>query len=92
MYYVYIIQSLKDNSYYKGFSINPLKRLTQHNNKETNYTANKTPWQLVYIEIYHEKKEALQREKALKKYSQSQLQQLINSTKNQINELFNHDD
>jgi predicted GIY-YIG superfamily endonuclease len=38
------------------------------------------------------KKEALQREKALKKYSQSQLQQLINSTKNQINELFNHDD
>jgi putative endonuclease len=38
-FYVYIIQSLPDNSFYKGFSEDPLKRLSQHNAGETPSTC-----------------------------------------------------
>lgn len=30
-YYVYVIQSLKDKSYYKGFSEYPIQKLQQYN-------------------------------------------------------------
>ncbi|MFT3933607.1 MAG: GIY-YIG nuclease family protein [Chitinophagaceae bacterium] len=73
-YYVYILQSEKGYSYYKGFSENPLQRLDQHSNKESFYTAAKAPWKIVYLEILQTKREALIREKALKKYSRSQIQ------------------
>ncbi|MBX3240021.1 MAG: GIY-YIG nuclease family protein [Chitinophagaceae bacterium] len=81
-YYAYIIRSLTDGSFYKGYSENPLQRLAQHNNKLSHYTAAKVPWQLVYIELCASKTIALQREKALKKYSHSQIEQLIASQKN----------
>jgi putative endonuclease len=42
-FYVYIIQSKKDNSFYKGFSENPYQRLDQHNNGESHYTSSKIP-------------------------------------------------
>lgn len=80
--YVYILQSQVDDSYYKGYSENPLRRLAQHNNKESEYTSAKVPWQLVYIEFCDNKTEALKRERALKKYSHSQIEQLIRSSKN----------
>jgi len=49
-YYVYIIKSIADGSYYKGFSEKPATRLLQHNNGECTYTSRKIPWQLVYVE------------------------------------------
>lgn len=81
-YYVYIIQSFKDNSFYKGFTENPLRRLSQHNNRESKYTSMKTPWKLVYVEELSSKKEALIREKNLKKATNERLKALINHTKN----------
>jgi len=67
-FYVYIIQSSTDSSYYKGFSENPSSRLSQHNNGESTYTAAKIPWELIYVEELPSKRDALIREKALKKY------------------------
>ena len=87
MFCVYIIQSQADNSYYKGYSTDPLKRLEQHNNKESSYTSKKTPWRLVYIEIKDNKTDALRRERILKKYSHQQIEQLISSSKNQLKKL-----
>ncbi len=81
-YYVYIIQSFKDNSFYKGFTENPLRRLAQHNNRESKYTSMKTPWKLVYVEELSSKKEALIREKNLKKATNERLKALIIHTKN----------
>jgi putative endonuclease len=49
MHFVYIIQSLIDHSYYKGYSSNPYDRLEQHNNKLSTYTSTKCPWRLVAI-------------------------------------------
>ncbi len=46
------------------------------------YTARKTPWCLVYLEKFEDKKAALIREKKIKKYSHEQIQKLINSPAN----------
>ncbi len=81
-FYVYIIYSEKYDKYYKGFSLNPEKRLVYHNALKSRYTSNFTPWEIVYIEKLDTKKEALIREKTLKKYAKKQIIQLINSPKN----------
>ena len=86
-FYVYVIQSELDGSYYKGFTTDPVKRLQSHNEGESFYTRQKRPWRLVYLEIHTQKREALIREKVLKKYSHQQFQQLILSSKNQLNNL-----
>ncbi|HVW99365.1 MAG TPA: GIY-YIG nuclease family protein [Candidatus Babeliaceae bacterium] len=85
-FYVYILQSLADNSFYKGFSEQPFVRLDHHNNGEATYTSNKRPWKIIYIEELETKKEALIREKSLKKYSKAQIEQLIISSKNIISQ------
>jgi putative endonuclease len=67
MFYVYLLQTDVDASFYVGFTENPEQRLIQHNNGESMYTRRKTPWKMVYIENYNSKSEALKREKFLKK-------------------------
>jgi putative endonuclease len=86
-FYVYIIQSQQDLSYYKGFSENPIKRLFQHNNGECKYTSTKIPWSHVYIEELLTKKAALIRERGLKKYSHVQIEKLIQTDKNILKDL-----
>ena len=81
-FYVYIIQSQADLSYYKGFSENPSRRLLQHNNGECKYTSTKMPWALVYIELLLTKRDALIRERGLKKYASAQIQKLLLTDKN----------
>ncbi len=81
-YYVYILQSEKDNSFYKGFTENPIKRLEQHNSGEMNYTSKKIPWQIVGLFQYETKKEALIAEKKLKKYDRLRLNVFIKSNNN----------
>ena len=71
-----------DDSFYKGFTENPLKRIVQHNAGEMNYTAKKIPWAIVGLFLYATKKDALIAEKKLKKYDRSRLTVLINSDKN----------
>jgi putative endonuclease len=83
-FFVYIIKSLADQSYYKGFTENPIIRLERHNNGESRYTKNKLPWDLVYLECFEQKKDALIREKRLKKYSHQQIEQLIISGMNKL--------
>ena len=85
MFYVYIIYSVKYDKYYKGFSLNPYKRLEQHNNKESRYTANFTPWIIVYLEKFDLKSDAIKREKSIKKYSKKQISELLKSPKNILN-------
>jgi len=80
-YFVYILQSEQDNSYYKGFTENPERRLSQHNNGESRYTSRKMPWKLVYQEEFLTKREALQREKQIKRFNSVYLAQLIQNYK-----------
>jgi len=48
MYYVYILQSLKDDSYYTGFTTNVEFRLKTHNSGSVAYTSTKRPFKLVW--------------------------------------------
>ena len=86
-YYVYIIQSSVNEQFYKGFSENPLQRIIQHNAGETSSTRHLVPWKLIYVEEMLSKKEALIREKNLKKATRERLIALINSPKNIVSKL-----
>ena len=80
MYFVYIIQSEFDGSYYTGFSENLEERIAEHNFGKTNYTSKKRPWKLVYFEEFDNKTNALKRERFLKRQkSRNFYQQLIKS-------------
>ncbi len=81
-YFVYIIKSLRDDIYYKGFSTHPAVRLQQHNACESKYTSQKISWVLVYVEACETKTQALIRERNLKKYSHTQIKSLIGASKN----------
>lgn len=82
MYYVYIIQSEKDFSYYKGMTTEVILRLKQHNEGGSKYTSLKLPWKLVYVEKFSTKRLALIRERAIKKYGVIRIEQLKNSARN----------
>jgi putative endonuclease len=86
MFYVYIIQSEKDNSFYKGFTENPINRLNFHNLGLSTYTSKKMPWKLVALFSFETKTEALQKEKKLKKYNHASLKALIESDKNLVHD------
>ncbi len=66
MHYVYILQSLKDNSLYTGFTSNLKKRISQHKNGLNPSTKYKRPLKLIYYEAYLNKGDAINREKFLK--------------------------
>lgn len=69
MYFVYILQSKKDSTYYVGFCRDISVRLKQHNSGKTKYTKGHLPYYLVYKEEYKTIKEAKDREKYIKKYA-----------------------
>jgi putative endonuclease len=81
-YYVYIIRSLKDGTFYKGFTEDYLQRLSDHNAGFSNYTSHKIPWQLVYAEEHPSKRLALIREKKLKHSKREYLEWLITQPSN----------
>ena len=68
MFYFYVLQSLKNpNWFYKGSTWNIPKRLSQHNNGETQSTKYYKPFRLVYYEAYLNEKTARKREASVKK-------------------------
>ncbi len=76
-FYVYIIHSHQKGVFYKGYTQYPEKRLFEHNNGLSRYTKGKGPWKLVYLEKFKAKKEALIRERKLKKVNSKYLRWLI---------------
>ncbi|MBG6130487.1 putative endonuclease [Aquimarina sp. EL_43] len=66
IYTVYIIQSLKDDSFYIGYSANIEERINKHNNGNSRYTSKKIPWKLAYTEEFSSKSDAIKRERFLK--------------------------
>jgi len=66
-YYVYAIQSGKDNRIYVGMSSNVNKRVAEHNRKRVFSTKGYIPWKLIYTENCGESRQiARSREKYLK--------------------------
>jgi putative endonuclease len=68
MFYVYILQSAKNASYYIGSCENIEKRLFQHNNGLATSTKRYLPWNLVYKEAYDTLSKARRRERQIKSW------------------------
>ncbi len=66
-YSVYILQSQADGSFYTGYTSDLNRRLDEHNSGKTRYTSKKRPWILFYSEEGLSKKDAIIRERFLKK-------------------------
>ncbi len=79
-FFVYIIQSKKDFSFYIGQTSDLDSRLNKHNEGLSKYTSSKIPWKLVYFEMYSTRAEAIKREQEIKlKKSKKYLEYLISS-------------
>ena len=79
-FFVYLIQSKKDGSFYIGQCDDLDCRMSKHNDGFSTYTSSKIPWQLKYFEVFPSRTLALKREKDLKaKKSRKYLQFLIES-------------
>jgi len=84
MHYVYLLRSLKDESFYIGYTKDLRKRIKEHNQGKTKSIKCKIPLELIYYEAYKNKTDARKRELELKKkgYSKEQLlKRLENSLK-----------
>jgi len=68
MHILYVIQSKKDLTFYIGITPNMQNRLEMHNRGKVFSTKSKTPWELVYCEIYRSKNDAANREQKLKNH------------------------
>ncbi len=65
-YFVYILQSLKDGSYYVGTTQDLSQRMERHNQGRSKYTKAKRPWQVIYSEEYRDRSTAMKREYEIK--------------------------
>ena len=79
-FFVYILQNLKDFSFYVGQCNDLNKRMSQHNERMSKYTINQRPLRLRYFEVFNSKHEALIREKQIKKMkSRKFIETLVNT-------------
>lgn len=65
-FYIYILQSEKDNQFYTGYTKNLKERLEKHNAGKVDSTRNRIPLKLVYFEGCLNQQDATHREKYLK--------------------------
>ncbi len=65
-FFVYILKSQKDGSYYIGQTKAVEERLRSHNRGACRFTKARRPWQLVYQEEYPTRAEAIRREREIK--------------------------
>ena len=63
---VYLLKSLKDNTYYVGMTTDLDQRLKDHNRGKTKYTKGHIPYELIYHEDFRDFSSARKREKYFK--------------------------
>jgi putative endonuclease len=66
MFYVYILQSLKDGKFYIGYSAGLKRRLEEHKTGGSKSTKCRLPFRLLYYEAHTIKEDAQRRQKYLK--------------------------
>ena len=69
MYYVYVLKSEADGSFYTGLTEDLKRRIAEHNSGNAKYTSAKADYALVWYCAFLEKKKALDFEKYLKQGS-----------------------
>ena len=67
-YYIYILQSKKDNKFYTGYTENLKLRFERHQKGRISSTKERRPFKLIYFEGCLNQQDATHREKYLKSY------------------------
>lgn len=77
MFYVYILKC-GDGSFYCGYTNDIEKRLEKHKSgKGAKYTRSRLPLEIVYVENFDNKSDALKRECEIKKLSRIKKEKLV---------------
>lgn len=77
MNYTYILKCA-DGTYYTGWTVDLEKRVGLHNSGGgAKYTRSRRPVELVYYEMYEDRREAMRREYAIKQLTREKKQMLI---------------
>lgn len=66
IWYVYVLEGLKDGNRYVGFTGNPKQRMRMHQMGKAKSTKLRRPLRLIYLEGSLSKTDALRRERYLK--------------------------
>jgi len=87
-YYIYILEC-SDKSYYTGITNDLTRRVNEHQDGriEKAYTHTRRPVKLVYSETFIDVKQAIAREKQLKKWNRAKKEALINHREDVLPEL-----
>ncbi len=85
MYYVYVLQSLKDKMLYTGYTDNLRNRFNCHNSGQISSTKHRMPFKLIYYEACLNQQDATAREKFLKtgmgkRYLKNRLKRFLSLT------------
>jgi len=88
-YFVYILASKRNGTLYIGVTNNLLKRVHQHRNDVSEgFTRKYSVHKLVYFEIYKDIRDAITREKRMKKWKRQWKLELIEKSNPEWNDLF----
>jgi len=66
MFSVYVLRSVSTGRLYIGQTQDLSRRLTEHASGIAKYTRARGPWEMVHVEEYETRSEAMMREKSLK--------------------------
>ena len=61
-YFSYVLNSLKDGIHYYGSTSNMGNRLRDHNSGKSKFTKGHRPWEVIHIEEFATRSEAMKRE------------------------------
>ena len=88
-YYVYILASKKNGTLYIGVTNNLLKRVYEHKNKIVGgFTQKYNVHNLVYFEVHNDIRNAITREKQMKKWKRQWKIELIEKSNPQWKDLY----
>ena len=81
-YFVYILRSEKDGSFYVGHTEDLEGRLKRHNQGRSLYTKGRVPWKLICHEMFESRREAMKREQEIKsKKDRAYLTQMVRTSR-----------
>ena len=81
---MYVIESLRDQTWYTGIAMDATRRLNDHNSGKYRFTKAHLPWKIIYSELQPDWAAARKREKYLKTAAgKIWLKKYLDSTKNE---------
>ena len=93
MYFVYILRSIPVGIFYVGHTDDLANRIREHQTGRSPFTRTRGPWELVYVEVFSTRGEAMKREREIKsRKSRRYIERLVNQSKGKWRSLLGEKD